>query len=47
MTKKQLYTAPDCEQMFVRLERTILSYETTELPPIPDDKDDDEWDDVI
>lgn len=46
MTKKQLYTAPDCELMFVRLERTILSEETTTLPPVPEDTDDDPWEDV-
>lgn len=45
MAKKQLYTAPDCEQMFVTLERTILSVQTTALPPIPDEEDDDEWTD--
>lgn len=48
MRKKQLYTEPDCEQMSVMLERTILSeVDSTALPPIPDDTDDDDWDDVI
>ena len=46
MKKKRLYTTPECEQMFVKLERTILSVESTALQPIPDEQDEDEWDDV-
>lgn len=45
MKKKRLYTTPECEQMFVMLERTILSVESTSLPPIPDEQDEIEWED--